>query len=50
MSQYKQKTEYHKQEYQRESQKLVHIRQNTDKLIKEYQKSLNTLKTPINIP
>ncbi|MDK4116980.1 plasmid recombination protein, partial [Staphylococcus pseudintermedius] len=50
MSQYKQKTEYHKQEYERESQKLGHIRQKTDKLMQEYQKSLNTLKTPINIP
>src|SRR5699024_11021985 len=47
MSQYKQKTEYHKQEYERESQK---IRQKTDKLMQEYQKSLNTRKTPINIP
>ena len=50
MSQYKQKTEYHKQEYERESQKLGHIRQKNDKLMQEYQKSLNTLKTPINIP
>src|SRR5699024_11533529 len=50
MSQYKQKTEYHKQEYERESQKLGHIRQKTDKLMQEYQKSLNTLKTSINIP
>jgi len=50
MSQYKQKTEYHKQEYERESQKLDHIRQNNDELMQEYQKSLNTLKTPINIP
>src|SRR5699024_12808830 len=40
----------HKQEYERESQKLGHIRQKTDKLMQEYQKSLNTLKTPINIP
>src|SRR5699024_11253004 len=36
--------------YERESQKLGHIRQKTDKLMQEYQKSLNTLKTPINIP
>src|SRR5699024_10096502 len=50
MSQYKQKTEYHKQEYERESQKLGHIRQKTDKLMQENQKSLNTLKTQINIP
>lgn len=50
MSQYKQKTEYHKQEYERESQKLGHIRQKNDKLMQEYQKSLNTLETPINIP
>src|SRR5699024_1169379 len=50
MSQYKQKTEYHKQEYERESQKLGHIRQKTDKLMQEYQKTLNTKKTPKNIP
>ncbi|RIO74254.1 MobV family relaxase, partial [Staphylococcus gallinarum] len=50
MSQYKQKTEYHKQEYERESQKLDHIRKNNYKLAREYQKSLETLKTPINIP
>jgi len=50
MSQYKQKTEYHKQEYTRESQKLDHIKQKNDKLMQEYQKSLETLKTPINVP
>jgi hypothetical protein len=50
MSQYKQKTEYHKQEYTRESQKLYYIRQKKDKLMQEYQKSLETLKTPINVP
>ncbi|MBJ6281252.1 MobV family relaxase [Staphylococcus aureus] len=50
MSQYKQKTEYHKQEYERESQKTDHIKQNNDKLMQEYQKSLNTLKKPINVP
>ena len=50
MSQYKQKTEYHKQEYTRESQKLDHIKQKNDKLMREYQKSLKTLKTPINVP
>ncbi|PTJ14259.1 plasmid recombination enzyme [Staphylococcus succinus] len=50
MSQYKQKTEYHKQEYERESQKLDYIRKNNYKLAQEYQKSLETLKTPINIP
>src|SRR5699024_11111438 len=50
MSQYKQKTEYHKQEYTRESQKLDHIKQKNDKLMQEYQKSLETLKTPINAP
>ncbi|WP_440857572.1 MobV family relaxase [Staphylococcus shinii] len=50
MSQYKQKTEYHKQEYTRESQKLDHIKQKNDKLMREYQKSLETLKKPINVP
>src|SRR5699024_225113 len=50
MSQYKQKTEYHKQEYESERQKIMHISQKTDKLMQEYQKSLKTLKTPINIP
>nr|WP_172685972.1 MobV family relaxase [Staphylococcus hyicus]AKI06742.1 Pre/Mob [Staphylococcus hyicus] len=50
ISQYKQKTEYHKQEYNRESQKLDHIKQENDKLMQEYQKSLNTLKKPINVP
>lgn len=50
MSQYKQKTEYHKQEYTRESQKLDHIKQKNDKLMQEYQKSLETLKKPINVP
>ena len=50
MSEYKRKTEYHKQEYELESQKLDHIRQNNDKLMREYQKSLETLKTPINVP
>lgn len=50
MSQYKQKTEYHKQEYERESQKADHIKQQNDKLMQEYQKSLETLKTPINVP
>ena len=50
MSQYKQKTEYHKQEYERESQKTNHIKQKNDKLMQEYQKSLNTLKKPINVP
>ena len=50
ISQYKQRTEYHKQEYERESQKLGHIKQKNEKMKQEYQKSLNTLKTPINIP
>nr|WP_232166026.1 hypothetical protein [Staphylococcus gallinarum] len=50
MSQYKQKTEYHKQEYTRESQKLDHIKQKNNKLMQEYQKSLETLKKPINVP
>src|SRR5699024_9081144 len=50
ISQYKQKTEYHKQEYERESQKTDHIKQKNDKLMQGYQKSLNTLKKPINVP
>lgn len=50
MSQYKQKTEYHKQEYTHESQKLDYIKQKNDKLMREYQKSLETLKKPINVP
>lgn len=50
MSQYKQKTEYHKQEYERESQKTDHIKRKNDKLMQEYQKSLETLKKPINVP
>jgi uncharacterized protein involved in exopolysaccharide biosynthesis len=34
----------------RESQKLDHIKQKNDKLMQEYQKSLETLKKPINVP
>ena len=49
MSQYKQKTEYHKQEYERESQKLSHIQQKNNELIEQYQKSLETLKKPLNV-
>lgn len=49
VSRYKQKTEYHKQEYERESQKLSHIQQKSNELIEEYQKSLETLKKPLNV-
>ncbi|WP_312632480.1 plasmid recombination protein, partial [Mammaliicoccus sciuri] len=35
MSHYKQKTEYHKQEYERESQKTDHIKLKNDKLMQE---------------
>ena len=50
ISQYKQKTEYHKQEYGRESEKTDHIKQKKDELMQEYQNSLETLKKPINFP
>ncbi|MCK8688420.1 plasmid recombination protein, partial [Pseudomonas umsongensis] len=50
VNRYKQKTEYHKQEYSRESQKLSHIKQQNEKLMQEYQKSLNTLKQPVSVP
>ncbi|HDH6130020.1 TPA: plasmid recombination protein [Staphylococcus aureus] len=49
LSRYKQKTEYHKQEYERESQKLSHIQQKSNELIEQYQKSLETLKKPLNV-
>lgn len=49
LSRYKQKTEYHKQEYERESQKLSHIQQKSNELIEQYQKSLETLKNPLNV-
>ncbi|HDE7655720.1 TPA: plasmid recombination protein [Staphylococcus aureus] len=49
VSRYKQKTEYHKQEYERESQKISHIQQKSNELIEEYQKSLETLKKPLNV-
>ena len=49
VSRYKQKTEYHKQEYERESQKLSHIQQKSNELIEQYQKSLETLKKPLNV-
>ena len=49
VSRYKQKTEYHKQEYERESQKLSHIQQKSSELIVQYQKSLETLKKPLNV-
>ena len=45
VSRYKQKTEYHKQEYERESQKLSQIQQKSSELIEQYQKSLETLKS-----
>ncbi|WP_186308240.1 plasmid recombination protein, partial [Staphylococcus epidermidis] len=47
---YKQKTQYHNQQYQPDTQKTHHINQNNHKLIQHYQKSLNTLKNPINLP
>ncbi|MDN8774185.1 plasmid recombination enzyme, partial [Staphylococcus aureus] len=50
ISQYKQKTAYHKQAYERESQKTDHIKQKNYKLMQEYQKSLNTIKKPIYVP
>ena len=49
VSRYKQKTEYHKQEYERESQKLSHIQQKNNEMIEQYQKSLETLKKPLNV-
>ncbi|WP_113590057.1 MobV family relaxase [Staphylococcus aureus] len=49
ISQYKQKTEYHKQEYERESQKISHIQQKSNEVIEQYQKSLETLKKPLNV-
>ncbi|EZV38523.1 MobV family relaxase [Staphylococcus aureus] len=49
VSRYKQKTEYHKQEYERESQKLSHMQQKNNELIEQYQKSLETLKKPLNV-
>uniref|UniRef100_UPI003F86039D MobV family relaxase n=1 Tax=Staphylococcus shinii TaxID=2912228 RepID=UPI003F86039D len=49
ISQYKQRTEYHKQEYERESQKSAHIKQGNEKMKQEYQKSLETLKKPVNV-
>ncbi|MDN8907581.1 plasmid recombination enzyme, partial [Staphylococcus aureus] len=45
----KQKTEYHKQEYERESQILSHIQQKNNELIEQYQKSLESLKKPLNV-
>nr|WP_259335642.1 plasmid recombination protein [Staphylococcus equorum] len=50
LSQYKQKTEYHKEEYKHESQKLDYIKQENDKLNLEYQNALKTLKKPLNVP
>ncbi|WP_394867963.1 MobV family relaxase [Staphylococcus saprophyticus] len=50
VSQYKQKTEYHKEEYKHESQKLDYIKQENDKLNLEYQNALKTLKKPLNVP
>ncbi|WP_104442538.1 MobV family relaxase, partial [Staphylococcus aureus] len=50
VNRYKQKTEYHKQEYERESQKLAHLKQQNRELINDYQKSLETLRKPLNVP
>lgn len=50
VSRYKQKTEYHKQEYSHEIEKLSHIKQENEKLMEEYQKSLDTLKKPLSVP
>src|SRR5699024_9422824 len=44
ISQYKQKTEYHKQEYERESQKTNQIKKKKDKLTTQEQKMSNTIK------
>ena len=50
VSRYKQKTEYHRQEYEHESQKLDDIKQKNETMLQEYQKALDTLKTPLNVP
>ncbi|WP_437271023.1 MobV family relaxase [Staphylococcus aureus] len=49
LSQYKQKTEYHKEEYKHESQKLDYIKQENDKLNLEYQNALKTLKKLLSV-
>lgn len=49
VNRYKQKTEYHKQEYERESQNLTRIKQKNEELIQNYQKSLETLRKPLNV-
>ncbi|MCP6651711.1 plasmid recombination protein [Klebsiella pneumoniae] len=50
VSRYKQKTDYHRQEYEHESQKLDDIKQKNENMLQEYQKALDTLKTPLNVP
>ncbi|MEJ7534987.1 MobV family relaxase, partial [Staphylococcus hominis] len=50
VSRYKQKTDYHRQEYEHESQKLDDIKQKNETMLQEYQKALDTLKTPLNVP
>ncbi|HDJ2815109.1 TPA: plasmid recombination protein [Staphylococcus aureus] len=50
VSRYKQLTAYHKEEYERQSQKLDHIKQESKEVMEKYQNALNVLKTPLNIP
>ncbi|NMV36207.1 plasmid recombination protein [Staphylococcus aureus] len=50
VSRYKQLTNYHKEEYERQSQKLDHIKQESKEVMEKYQNALNVLKTPLNIP
>ncbi|WP_162781538.1 MobV family relaxase, partial [Staphylococcus aureus] len=50
VSRYKQKTDYHRQEYEHESQKLDDIKQKNENMLQEYQKASDTLKTPLNVP
>ncbi|HDK4136326.1 TPA: plasmid recombination protein [Staphylococcus aureus] len=50
VSRYKQLTDYHKEEYERQSQKLDHIKQESKEVMEKYQNALNVLKTPLNIP
>ncbi|NGC07282.1 hypothetical protein G0V52_13305 [Staphylococcus aureus] len=49
VSRYKQKTEYHKQMYMREKQIEAHLKQENDKSIQNYQKSLDTLKKLLSV-
>ncbi|HDZ7720803.1 TPA: plasmid recombination protein [Staphylococcus aureus] len=50
VSRYKQLTDYHKEEYERQSQKLDHIKQESKEVMEKYQNALNVLKIPLNIP